>query len=73
MGAFDTDANGRLTLWPTTDEVLEWYRQQLEQFRPDVIWGLGDTAYSDGTDACNFIDDFYDHPARVDTTQGQQQ
>ena len=38
-------------------------REARQEFDPHVVWGLGDTAYADGTEATNFVDEFYD---RVD-------
>lgn len=66
---FDTH-DEQLVLNPVAPEVLEWYRKQVERFDPDCIWGLGDTAYADGTEAGNFIDAFYEHPAWLETEDG---
>ncbi len=68
---FITD-NAQLRVNELTNQIFKWYREQVEQFSPDAIWGLGDTAYSDGTEASNFIDSFYDHPAWLEMPQGRE-
>jgi hypothetical protein len=41
-------------------EILKWYSDLVREFRPDVVWGQGDTAYSDGTEATDFSNQVYD-------------
>jgi hypothetical protein len=53
--------NGRALLDPHTKTIMPWYRTLLDEFQPHVIWGLGDTAYADGTEATNFADQVYNH------------
>jgi hypothetical protein len=57
---------GRAALEPTTEAVFEWYRDVAEEFDPNVVWGEGDTGYSDGTEATNFSDQIYSHPGWQD-------
>lgn len=54
--------NGVATLEPTTARVFDWYRELLADFNPNVIWGEGDSGYSDGTPATNFADQVYNRP-----------
>jgi hypothetical protein len=54
--------NGRAVLEPTTTEIFDWYRQVIDDFAPHVVWGEGDTGYSDGTPATDFTGLVYDHP-----------
>jgi len=68
---FDTGEEGEPTLNPVVPSVFDWYQKQVERFQPDVIWGLGDTAYSDGCDATNFIDKYYDHTQSLQLEQGK--
>ena len=60
---FTTSDNKALLLEETTTPVLEWYAQQAKSIQPDLVWVLGDAAYSDGTEASNFIDAYYDNPS----------
>jgi hypothetical protein len=60
---YDTDETGKATFNPEMPALLDWAEQRVREFSPHVVWGLGDTAYSDGTEATNFVDEFYD---RVD-------
>lgn len=64
--------NEKLRVNALTGQIFKWYRAQVEEFSPDAIWGLGDTAYSDGTEASNFIDSFYDHPAWLERPEGRE-
>ena len=52
--------NNRLIINDDTEKILKWYENIVKEFKPHVIWGQGDTAYSDGTDASNFVDQVYD-------------
>ena len=40
--------------------ILEWYAAAVARFDPHVIWGQGDTGYSDGTEATDFSNQVYD-------------
>ena len=60
---YATDDAGNATLNPEMPIVLDWAEKRVREFDPHVIWGIGDTAYADGTEATNFVDEFYD---RVD-------
>lgn len=53
------DENERSIVNPEAPGALEWAKQKIESFQPHLIWGLGDTAYSDGTEATNFVDQAY--------------
>lgn len=68
---FDTGENGEVILNPLVPDIFTWYRQQVERFKPDIIWGLGDTAYSDGCDATNFVDAYYDHTQSLRISKGK--
>jgi len=59
---FATSETGEAVLEPTTEAIFEWYRSLLEDFDPHVVWGEGDTGYSDGTTATDFSDLVYSHP-----------
>ena len=43
-------------------EVFDWYQKLVKKFNPAMIWGLGDTAYSDGCGDTNYVDSVYDTP-----------
>lgn len=60
---YETDDAGKATFNPEMPVLLDWVENRVREFDPHVVWGLGDTAYADGTEATNFVDDFYD---RVD-------
>jgi len=57
-----TGDDGKAALNEDMPGLLEWASARLEAFDPHVIWGLGDTAYADGTEATNFADQAYSHP-----------
>lgn len=59
---FETGENGDLQTLDSTEPVLSWYENQVDNTNPDLIWILGDAAYSDGTSASNFIDTYYNRP-----------
>ncbi|MGB6231734.1 MAG: alkaline phosphatase D family protein [Litorimonas sp.] len=42
-----------------TRSILEWYARRVEEEDIDVVYALGDTAYSDGCPATNFVDEYY--------------
>ena len=54
---YATDESGKATLNPEMPAALEWAEHRIEEFDPHVVWGLGDTAYADGTEATNFVDE----------------
>lgn len=56
---FTTSEGGSLVLEETSKLTLKWYQRQVEAFDPNQVWVLGDAAYSDGTEASNFIDEYY--------------
>jgi PhoD-like phosphatase len=60
---YETDDAGNVTFNPEMPALLDWVEKRVREFDPHVMWGLGDTAYADGTEATNFVDEFYD---RVD-------
>jgi hypothetical protein len=70
---FEGDKGRRARLHPDAMDVLEWYAGETETFAPHLVWGQGDTAYSDGCDATDFSDQVYgksrwnvgDAPARL--------
>lgn len=49
-----------------TNKILDWYARRLEELKPDIAYGLGDTAYSDGCAATNFVDYYYSQDSRLD-------
>lgn len=51
--------------------VFDWYEKEVKKFDPSIIWALGDTAYSDGCKATNFIDQYYDSPGSLNTASGE--
>jgi hypothetical protein len=56
---YATDDAGRAVLHADFAGLLEWVQQRVEAFAPHMVWGLGDTAYADGTPATNFVDRAY--------------
>lgn len=65
-----TGDDGKAALNEDMPGLLEWAGARLQAFNPHVIWGLGDTAYADGTDATNFVDQAYNHPNAIAQPQG---
>lgn len=68
---FDT-VNGQAELHEYVGAIMDWYPKVVAEFAPDTIWGAGDTAYSDGTDATNFADQVYDHPGWSDSPEARE-
>lgn len=68
---FDVGEQGEAILNPVVPSVFHWYKKQVDRFDPDVIWGLGDTAYSDGCEATNFVDAYYNHTQRLRLSEGK--
>lgn len=58
---FETADDGRAILGGESQRILEWYANQVEAFSPHVVWGAGDTAYSDGTEATDFSSQVYEN------------
>ena len=56
---YETDEAGAATFNPEVPASLDWVENRVKEFAPHVVWGLGDTAYADGTEATNFVDEFY--------------
>jgi hypothetical protein len=56
---YATSEAGTATFNPETPAVLAWGERRISEFGPHVVWGLGDTAYADGTPATNFVDQVY--------------
>lgn len=56
---FDTE-NGRTVQHKHVEPIMEWYRKVVDKFDPHIIWGAGDTAYSDGP--ADFVKYVYDNP-----------
>ncbi len=48
------------SIGPYTEGIFQWYRSQLTFLKPDEVWAFGDTAYSDGVPATDFVDNYYD-------------
>ncbi|WP_411280754.1 alkaline phosphatase D family protein [Gemmatimonas sp.] len=63
--------NGRGVLGPYASFILDGYGKLVSEFDPGVIWGEGDCAYSDGTEATNFSDQVYNHPGWKDAPGGR--
>jgi hypothetical protein len=49
----------RAVLEERAEEILDWYATEARVFQPHVVWGAGDTAYADGTDATDFANQVY--------------
>ena len=54
-----TDESGRAALHADQAGLLEWAQDRIEGFGPHIVWGLGDTAYADGTPATDFVRQVY--------------
>ncbi len=57
---YETEAGRRAVLQEDAAEILEWYAAEVDAYQPHVVWGQGDTGYSDGTDAVDFSNQVYD-------------
>lgn len=66
------DEDGRAVLHPSTTRIMPWYEQMVGAFRPDVIWGAGDTAYSDAKPPTNFADRVYNRQGWHLSAEGRQ-
>ena len=57
---YDTSDNGVAIAEEDSAAILEWYESEARKFHPHVIWGSGDSAYSDGTEGTDFSNQVYD-------------
>jgi PhoD-like phosphatase len=57
---YETDGNGNAVFGEHAESILNWYASQISDFQPHIIWGEGDTGYSDGTTATDFSNQVYD-------------
>lgn len=51
---------GKAIVKPENKKILNWYRKRIEDFSPHMVWMLGDSVYSDGTGALDFVKQVYD-------------
>jgi len=56
---YTSDAAGTAELGVDASRVLSWYESVVREFAPHVVWGAGDSAYSDGTPATDFSSQVY--------------
>jgi hypothetical protein len=70
---FMTSDSGTIKIEEDVINVFKWYAHIIENFNPDLIYGLGDMAYADGIDETNFIDEFYNHPQKLQSEDGQKE
>jgi len=54
------EKDGRAVMGKDAMAVLQWYADGIATFKPHVIWGAGDSAYSDGTEATDLSGQVYD-------------
>ena len=52
-----------------TQAILEWYARRIEEEDVDIIYALGDTAYSDGCKATNFVDEYYSKTGSLNSAE----
>lgn len=57
---YDTSSDGKAVMEKDSEAILEWFESETRKFRPHVIWGGGDSCYSDGTDGTDFSNQVYD-------------
>jgi hypothetical protein len=57
---YETDQNGSAIFGENAESILDWYSTQVSEFQPHLVWGEGDTAYSDGTSATDISNQVYD-------------
>ena len=55
-----TTSNAEAVLEDNALPVLEWFAKTVSRFDPHIVWGQGDTGYSDGTQAADFSNQLYD-------------
>ncbi|MFB9058039.1 alkaline phosphatase D family protein [Mariniflexile ostreae] len=68
---FETNENDEVVLEAHANVIFEWYKNQVKSITPDMVWGLGDTAYSDGTIATDFINQYYDNAQALHLQEGK--
>ena len=52
--------DGKAVVKLSAEPILAWYQKAMEAFSPHMIWMLGDSVYSDGTGALDFVEQVYD-------------
>jgi hypothetical protein len=52
--------NGKAIVKPESEKILAWYQKGMYRFSPHMVWMLGDSVYSDGTNALDFVKQVYD-------------
>lgn len=52
--------NGKAIVKPASEKILAWYQKWMDHFSPHMVWMLGDSVYSDGTGALDFVKQVYD-------------
>jgi hypothetical protein len=56
---YDSASDTRAVFQEDALKIMRWYAGEVAAFQPDVIWGQGDTSYSDGTSATDFSNQVY--------------
>lgn len=56
---YETGLGNQATIGEHSQAILEWFNMQIQEFKPHIVWGAGDTAYSDGTEATDFSNQVY--------------
>ncbi len=69
---FESDENEQPILQEYAEIIFKWYENQVEAIEPNMIWGLGDTGYSDGTIATDFINQYYDNTQSLNLKEGKE-
>ena len=62
----------RAAMHPDAEDIMAWYAERAEAFDPHQIWAMGDTAYSDGTGALEFVNQVYDSPGWQNNPQNRE-
>lgn len=52
--------NGKAQVKESSEHILPWYEKIINDFSPHMIWMLGDSSYSDGISALDFVNQVYD-------------
>ena len=68
---FATSDSDTIQIEKNAINIFKWYASIIDDFNPDVIYGLGDTAYADGIAETNFVDEFYDHSQNLLSNEGK--
>jgi hypothetical protein len=58
--------NGEAVVKPESEKILAWYQKWMDRFSPHMVWMLGDSVYSDGTGALDFVKQVYDQKGWYD-------